>query len=84
MENWFLIYAYVSAGLVVLNNYYSIFHPKEEESELLEEIYILADTLRVNPGWIIALLFIFLATFGWAILPIDLIYKAIDYFSKEK
>ena len=83
MDNWFMIYVYISAGIVVINSYYNIFHSNGDDT-YLEEIEIVADTFRVHKGWIIALLFIFLATFGWLILPVEVACEIIKYFSKEK
>ena len=83
MENLFLVYMYLSAGIVIINNYYAIFHSNGENT-YLEEIEIVADSFRVHPGWIIALLFILFAIFGWLIFPVDVTYGIIKYFKKEK
>lgn len=70
MENWFLIYAYLSAGIVAIDFYHTLFKYKDGDNQCMEDIAMLADALRVDIRWLILLAFLLIAAFGWLILPV--------------
>ena len=70
MENWFLIYAYLSAGIVAIDFYHILFKYKDEDNQCMEDIAMLADSLHVDIRWLLFLAFLLIAAFGWLILPV--------------
>lgn len=81
MWDWFLVYAYFSAGIMIIDVYHTLYH-SENSDKYLMDVELIADSLEVSTSWILALLYLLVAWFGWLLLPVKIIEKIMKLFER--
>lgn len=82
MQNWFLLYMYLSGGIMVLLSYHELWH-SERGDKIKDDISDIALYTGSDPRLITALLFLIVALFGWVMLPLKVAGKILTFFMGE-
>lgn len=81
MSNYFLIYAYASALIILVWIHYSMYY--STDNTILDDLKDIAFMADINPFWIIIAFYFLIAWFGWILLPVKIINRIINIFNKN-